>query len=138
MEPTRKVFLSYRSVDRARVRAVAEALLAEGIDAWWDVWEIRPGDNFVSKINEGLEQCDCGVVFLSNASLNGAWHKDELEILKTYVVEEKRPLIPVLLDSGVKVPAILRNLSRLSADHSRVGRCNQAPQRLSLPAFRSA
>jgi hypothetical protein len=29
MQPPRKVFLSYRSVDRERVRTVAEALLAE-------------------------------------------------------------------------------------------------------------
>ncbi len=114
--PPRKVFLSYRSVDRDRVRIVAEALLAKGIDAWWDVWEIRPGDSFVSKINDGLEQCECGVVFLSNESLNGAWHKDEIEILKTYAVDDKRPLIPVVLDPTVKVPGILRNLSRLSAD----------------------
>lgn len=111
-----KAFLSYRSVDRDRVRSVAEALCAEGIDAWWDVWEIRPGDNFISKINEGLEQCDCGVVFLSNASLAGAWQQDEITILKTFAVDERRPLIPVLLDIDVKVPAMLRPYSRLSAD----------------------
>ncbi len=111
-----RVFLSYRSVDRERVRAIAEALLARGIDAWWDVWEIRPGDNFVAKINEGLERCECGAVFLSKASMEGAWHQDEISILKTYAVDEKRPLIPVLLDAGVKVPAALRIYSRVSAD----------------------
>ncbi len=95
---------------------MAEALRGEGIDAWWDVWEIRPGDNFVSRISDGLEQCECGVVFLSNASLAGAWQQDEITILKTYAVDERRPLIPVLLDSDVKVPAILRPYSRLSAE----------------------
>src|SRR5579862_8382344 len=98
---TRKVFLSYRSIDRERVRTVAEALLAKGIDAWWDAWEISPGDNFVAKINEGLEQCECGVVFLSSDALTGAWQQDEITILKTYAVDEKRPLIPVVLDAGV-------------------------------------
>jgi hypothetical protein len=96
MDSPRKVFLSYRSVDRDRVRTVAEALRAEGIDAWWDVWEIRPGDNAISKINDGLEQCECGIVFLSHASLSGVWHQDEITILKTIAVDEKRPLIPVL------------------------------------------
>lgn len=67
-----RVFLSYRSVDRERVRTIAEALLARGIDAWWDAWEIRPGDDFVAKINNGLEECECGAVFLSKASLEGA------------------------------------------------------------------
>jgi hypothetical protein len=115
----RKVFLSYRSVDRERVRGVAEALIAEGIDAWWDVWEIRPGADVVSRINAGLEECECGVVFLSDASLDGGWHQDEISILKTLAVDEKRPLIPVLLHANVKVPAILRPYSKLSADQIR-------------------
>ena len=73
----------------------------------------------MSKINDGLDQCHCGVVFLSNDSLASAWQQDEISILKTYAVDEKRPLIPVLLDSGVKVPTILRPYSRLSADQVR-------------------
>ena len=119
MDSPKKVFLSYRSVDLDRVRTLAEALRAEGIDAWWDIWEIRPDDDFVSKINRGLERCDCGVVFLSKASLAGSWQQDEISILKTYVVDEKRPLIPVLLDADAKVPAILRLYARLSADQVR-------------------
>jgi hypothetical protein len=111
-----KVFISYRSVDRERVRIVAEALRRAGIDAWWDNWEILPGDNFVAKINQGLDECNCGVVFLSNESLEGAWHFEEITILKNLAVTEKRPLIPVVLDANVKIPPILRVLSRLSAD----------------------
>jgi len=112
----RKVFLSYRSVDHAHVQKVAEELLAAGIDAWWDVWEILPGDNFVAKINEGLDLCNCGVVFLSNESLAGAWQQEEITILKSLAVDEKRSLIPVVLDPNVMVPPILRVHSRLSAD----------------------
>jgi hypothetical protein len=42
---SRSVFLSYRSVDKERVRIVAEALLQNGIDTWWDTWESLPGDD---------------------------------------------------------------------------------------------
>ena len=119
MAQPRKVFLSYRSVDRDRVRSVAEELRRNGIDAWWDVWEILPGDNFVAKINKGLEECDCGIVFLSNASLAGPWHQEEITILKSLFVDEKRPLIPVLLDPDVKTPPILRVHSLLTADQIR-------------------
>ena len=95
---------------------MAEELRSAGIDAWWDQWEILPGDNFVAKLNQGLEECDCGVVFLSNESLAGAWQQEEITILKSLAVDEKRPLIPVVLDPNVKVPPILRVHSRLSAD----------------------
>ena len=73
---------------------VAVALRKAGIDAWWDQWEISPGENFVAKINDGLDQCHCGVVFLSNASLAGAWHQEEITILADLAVSEKRLLIP--------------------------------------------
>ncbi|HME00223.1 MAG TPA: TIR domain-containing protein [Terriglobia bacterium] len=116
MDSPRKVFLSYRSVDQARVRATAEALRAAGIDAWLDEWEILPGDNLVTKINQGLETCNAGVVFLSKASLDGKWHQDEITMLKVLAVDEGRPVIPVLLDPDAKVPVILRPYSRLTAD----------------------
>src|SRR6516165_8649087 len=116
MNAWRKVFLSYRSVDQERVRSTSAALRAAGIDAWLDEWEILPGDNFVTKINQGLEQCDVGVVFLSQASLDGKWHQDEITMLKVLAVDKGRPLVPVLLDQDARVPAILRPYSRLSAD----------------------
>jgi tetratricopeptide (TPR) repeat protein len=116
MPEPRKVFLSYRSIDRDRVRPIAAALRAHGIDAWWDTWEIAPGDNFVSKINEGLKLCECGIVFLSNASLAGPWHQDEITTLKVLAVEKKLPLIPVLLDPDIDIDPILLPYSRLSAD----------------------
>jgi len=52
------------------------------------------------------------------------WHQDEITILKTIAVDEKRPLIPVLLDADVKVPTILdmAMVSReLAADGVAVG-----------------
>jgi hypothetical protein len=119
MESRKKVFLSYRSVDRDRVRAIAEALRKEGIDAWWDVWEIVPGENFVSKINEALGQYDCGVVFLSHASPDGPWQQDEIAILKAFAVKKNVPLIPVLLDADAEVPPILQPYASLLAHQVR-------------------
>ena len=52
------------------------------------------------------------------------WHQDGITILKTIAVDEKRPLIPVLLDADVKVPTILdmAMVSReLAADGVAVG-----------------
>ena len=47
------VFCSHRSVDKPRVREVARTLREAGIDAWFDEWEIKPGDDIVTKIVRG-------------------------------------------------------------------------------------
>jgi hypothetical protein len=51
-----KLFISHASEDKARfVLPFAEGLRADGIDAWVDRWEIRPGDSLVQKIfDEGI------------------------------------------------------------------------------------
>lgn len=49
---TRKVFLSYRSADRAVVEEFAGWLRRDGLDAWFDHWEIAPGDDIVARMDE--------------------------------------------------------------------------------------
>ena len=44
-----KVFCSHRSVDKPEVEAFATLLRKKGIDAWFDRWEIAPGDDIVAR-----------------------------------------------------------------------------------------
>ena len=109
-----KAFCSHRSVDKPRVMEVFRKLREAGIDAWVDEWEILAGQDFVAQINRGLDECDVGLVFLSQASMAGKWQQAEIAALTTMAVEEGKPLIPVLLDQDTPVPALLRSRSRLS------------------------
>ena len=52
---THDVFLTHSAKDKAVVRAVAERLRKDGLEVWFDEWEIRPGDSFPAKIEDGLE-----------------------------------------------------------------------------------
>ena len=60
-----KVFCSHRSTEKLLVEKFAEQLRTDGIEPWYDEWEIRAGDSFISRINEGLLTCNVGLVFLS-------------------------------------------------------------------------
>ena len=60
-----KVFLSYRSTDRAMVEQFAERLRRDGIDAWYDHWEITPGNDIVAKMDQGIDGCAAGLIFVS-------------------------------------------------------------------------
>ena len=44
---------------------LAEALLAHGIDAWLDQYEIAPAGDIVASINSGLEQSDASIIVFS-------------------------------------------------------------------------
>jgi len=74
------VFLSYSSKDEAVVRAIALRLRADGLRVWFSNWEIRPGDPFPAKIEEGLEHSRVLVAFspdgrrvLTGKTMVGVW-----------------------------------------------------------------
>lgn len=111
-----KVFCSHRSIDKPRVREIARKLREAGIDAWFDEWEIKPGDDVVAAINNGLAACDVGLVFFSNEVEHGKWVQAEISAITAQAIEDGKPVIPVLLEPGVPVPPLLRSRSRLAHD----------------------
>ena len=125
-----KVFCSHRRIDKPAVKELARKLLAAGIEAWVDEWEIQPGDNFVAAINRGLESRDVGLIFFSSEVAGGKWVQAEIDALTVMTVEDNKPLIPVMLDAAVPLPPLLRSRSRLGFDqidqlideHEKVGR----------------
>ncbi|MBL8327814.1 MAG: CHAT domain-containing protein [Rubrivivax sp.] len=111
-----KVFCSHRQVDKPAVEAFATRLLERGIDPWFDKWEIRPGDDFVQGINDGLADYDVGLVFFSSAPWPGKWFSAEVSTITLFQVEDGRRLIPVMLDEQAPIPPLLRRYARRSAD----------------------
>ena len=54
---------------------------ARGIDAWYDEYEIEPGDDVVAKLNEGLAGRDVGLVVFSASTDAGRWMTSEISTL---------------------------------------------------------
>ncbi|MGH3980018.1 MAG: TIR domain-containing protein [Pseudonocardiaceae bacterium] len=112
-----KVFLSYRSTDRAVVEEFAERLRQDGFDAWYDGWEITPGDDIVAKMDQGVDRCGAGLIFVSRAWFEGSWTQDEYTSLAFRRVEDDIRLVPVMVeDVGDLLPARLRKLARRSVE----------------------
>ncbi|MGH3931894.1 MAG: CHAT domain-containing protein [Pseudonocardiaceae bacterium] len=113
----RKVFLSYRSTDRAVVEVFAERLAGDGVDAWYDRWEIAPGDDIVVRMDQGIDGCAAGLIFISRAWFDGVWVHDEYTSLVLRRVEDGIRLIPVLIEEvGDQLPTRLRKLARRSVE----------------------
>ncbi len=110
----KQVFCSHRSSDKPAVEAFARELRARGVDAWLDKWEIRPGDDIVASINDGLASADYGLVFFSRHTPGGKWVTAEISALIARMIEDGCPVIPVMLDDDAEVPALLRPRARSS------------------------
>jgi TIR domain-containing protein/uncharacterized protein DUF1883 len=78
------VFISHASQDKdAIVRELAAALDAEGLDVWYDEFELRIGSSLRRSIDHGLTNSRFGVVVLSNAFFRRDWPNYELDGLVT-------------------------------------------------------
>jgi hypothetical protein len=74
-------------------------LRQHGIDAWFDEWEIGPGDSLVSRIfEEGLKNAEVVIVVISAASVQKRWVREELNASVIKRLEGSIKLIPVVID----------------------------------------
>ena len=94
---TPKAFLSYSHADQRFAERLAEALMAQGQDIWFDKWDIGPGDSIIRKIfEEGLAKAIAFIVVLSKESVKSRWVKEELDVATLRRIEELIKVIPVL------------------------------------------
>jgi hypothetical protein len=92
---TPKVFLSYASEDRGLASQLAHALIRNGIDTWWDGWEIRAGDSLRQKIDAGLKDCTHFLVLLTPTSLSKPWVNQEMDAGLVRMLGERIGFLPV-------------------------------------------
>jgi len=104
--PERKVFISYSHEDKAVAERLAHALNDDGVDVWWDSWELQPGDSLVSKIFEsGLSQASHFLILLSPDSVRSRWVREELDVATVRRIEDLVRVIPVLIrDTDIPTP----------------------------------
>lgn len=73
-------FLSHSSKDKYMVDDIFNELQRCEVCAWYDKYEIEPGDSITDKINEGLDESDIGIICISKNFLDSptGWTKGEL------------------------------------------------------------
>lgn len=105
-----KVFVSHASEDKDRfVVEFARRLRENGVDAWLDQWEMKPGDSLVDKIfEEGLKEARAVIIVLSTVSVQKPWVREELNTSVVNRISRGTRLIPVVIDD-CEVPESLRS-----------------------------
>ncbi len=60
-----KFFITHSWKDVDFARCLADDLRAHGLDGFFDIYSVQPGDDIVARINRGLEECDVYICGLS-------------------------------------------------------------------------
>lgn len=101
-----RIFISYAQKDALTADAIVEALQGLKLTPWIDRREIKPGDSFIEKMNEGLSQAAYVIVLISAAALISRWVSREW---MSSVAAKEKVVIPVLLEDCV-LPPLLKDI----------------------------
>lgn len=105
-----KVFLSYALDDKDVARDLAKRLSNEGLDVWFDEWQLQPGDNWSKQVGRALDQADAMVVLVTPEAMKSKGVRGEIE----YALMTPRfegTLIPVVLKPSDDMPWILDQMA---------------------------
>lgn len=90
------VFISHASDDKdSIVRDLADALVNEGLDVWYDDFSLRIGDSLRQKIDQGLACSRVGLVVFSEAFFRKGWANYELDGIVSRSVSGEQVLLPI-------------------------------------------
>ncbi|CAM3254695.1 DUF1883 domain-containing protein [Vibrio diazotrophicus] len=93
---THDVFISHASEDKDDfVRPLANALINEGLNVWFDEMTLRIGDSLRQKIDKGLANSRVGLVVLSPSFIAKGWTNYELDGIVTRTVSGEQVLLPI-------------------------------------------
>ena len=102
------VFLSHSSCDKDAARDLGLRLADDGLRIWFDEWIIRPGDNIVAAIEDGLQKSRTVLLLVSGDALASDWVTLERQTaVFRDPVNRNRRFIPVRLDDA-EIPDTLR------------------------------
>jgi hypothetical protein len=104
------IYLAHSSKDKGRVRMLHDDLKSLGHNPWLDEIQISVGESIIRKLEEGIEQCEYMVVFLSKNAENSEWVRAEWETkFKAEIRRQKIAVLPALLEE-CSIPPMLDRL----------------------------
>ncbi|MBV6441247.1 MAG: hypothetical protein EPGJADBJ_02928 [Saprospiraceae bacterium] len=101
-------FLSHSHANKPFARKLYEALIARGVNVFFDEKKMKPGDDIFTGLSRGIELYDKTILVCSEDSLNSWWVDQELELvfekernLQKEAGEKIGLLIPIRIDDHI-------------------------------------
>lgn len=105
------VYFAHASEDNGSASPIVRHLMANGIEVWFDEWEITAGDSLRRKMDAGLGACTHFVVLLSPTALRKPWVNEEIDAGFVRRIEGSSKFIPLRLGLALTdLPPLLRGM----------------------------
>jgi hypothetical protein len=111
------VFISYSAKDRPWASEFADALKNEGVRAWYDQVDLKPGDKLMDKIEEALRGSRAVVFLLTPEKLSSPWASFEIGA----ALGANKKIIPILRENVERslLPSVWRRFAALDVSSPR-------------------
>lgn len=94
-----RIFLSHSKSDKVFVEKIANDLRSARVDAWYDEWEIPPGESFRREITNGIAEADLFFIYFTKNSVNSYWVQHELDTAFIKEANAGRTILAFFVDS---------------------------------------
>lgn len=102
-----KVFISHNKANKATARLVAQLLVGQGSDIWFDEWDLQPGDSIAGGIEAGLQDADVFLLLWSKRASDSNWVGAEYKaFLHRKIADEGLRIVPIGLDETPFPPLV--------------------------------
>jgi hypothetical protein len=101
-----QIFISYSRKDIGFVRTLARDLEKAGYDVWWDISDLRGGDDWLRVIPAAIESSEYFIVVLSPNTVTSEWVRKEY----AQALSLRKKIIPIMLARS-SVPFALNTIN---------------------------
>ena len=108
-EAKQRVFISYSRKDIDYARRLASDLEKAGFDVWWDISDLKGGDDWVRIIPAAIDTSQYFIVLLSPNSIQSEWVTKEY----TYAIYKRLKIIPAMIKQ-CDVPFALNTINYIN------------------------
>jgi tetratricopeptide (TPR) repeat protein len=108
MAKVKDFFISYTGADIAWAEWAAQTLEDTGYTTVLQAWDFRPGDNFIQRMDQALDEADRVLAVLSKAYFASEYTRDEWTAALVRARGQRDRLLPVRIEA-VDLPPLLAN-----------------------------
>ena len=111
----KQVFISHSSKDKEEVEKLIPYLNGAGLPVWFDKYSIHVGDSIVDKVQEGLDEAESVIFWITEHFLDSSWCRYEMSAFIKKLIEENALIISIL-DKNIEIrqlPLFLRDIKAI-------------------------
>jgi formylglycine-generating enzyme required for sulfatase activity len=128
----RRVFVSYSTADQDKAGFLASRLGAEGFEVFFAPESTKLSQNWKTRINESLANCEAFIVLVSRAANESEWVMRECEIAyHRYSTGQMKFLIPIIIEENVAPPKIIEEVQNHEVTTGELQEWNRTVTRIS-------